>query len=201
MNKCVVLFVEGDTEIEFYKKVISDAREMLPHKRLEVHIECCNVRGVGGFKNIALRKFLKQVKPKYGDHCVFTIVLCSDTDVFDFSPKPPINWKETKKDFVKAGALEVIHIQARHSIEDWFLEDTEGVIAFLKLPKRTKVSGKNGYQKLQRLYKLANKVYYKGATSNGLIERLNIRKITESVKHELVPLYFALGVSVERMTD
>ena len=45
-----------------------------------------------GFKNIALRKFTKEIKPKYGDDWEFTIVLCSDTDVFDFAPKPPIKW-------------------------------------------------------------------------------------------------------------
>ena len=40
------------------------------------------------FKSITLRKFTKEIKPKYGDDCEFTIVLCSDTDVFDFAPKP-----------------------------------------------------------------------------------------------------------------
>lgn len=126
MNKCIVLFVEGDTEVEFYKKVVSDAKLLLPNKRFEVQIEYCNVKGVGGFKNIALRKFLKQIKPSYGKECAFTVVLCSDTDVFDFSLKPPIDWKETKKDFLRAGAMEVIQIRARHSIEDWFLKDVEG---------------------------------------------------------------------------
>lgn len=27
MNKCLILFVEGDTEIEFYRRVIADARQ------------------------------------------------------------------------------------------------------------------------------------------------------------------------------
>lgn len=27
MSKCLVLFVEGDTEAEFYKQVIADARK------------------------------------------------------------------------------------------------------------------------------------------------------------------------------
>ena len=29
MSKCLVLFVEGDTEIEFYKQVITNARKLL----------------------------------------------------------------------------------------------------------------------------------------------------------------------------
>ena len=64
----------------------------------------------------------------------------------------------------------------------------------MRLGKNTKVSGKNGYDKLQRLYKQANKVYYKGIQSNGMIERLNIEKIANAVKEQLNPLYKALGV-------
>ena len=189
MSKCLVLFVEGDTEVEFYKQVVANARKLHPAGRFDTNIEYRNVRGVGGFKSIALRKFTKEIKPKYGDDCEFTIVLCSDTDVFDFAPKPPIKW-----DLANSGAAKVIHVQAKRSIEDWFLYDIEGILGFLRLGKNTKVSGKNGYDKLQRLYKQANKVYYKGIQSNGMIERLNIEKIANAVKEQLNPLYKALGI-------
>lgn len=111
-----------------------------------------------------------------------------------FAPKPPIKWDEVKKDLANSGAAKVIHVQAKRSIEDWFLYDIEGILGFLRLGKNTKVSGKNGYDKLQRLYKQANKVYYKGIQSNGMIERLNIEKIANAVKEQLNPLYKALGV-------
>lgn len=52
----------------------------------------------------------------------------------------------------------------------------------------------HGYDKLQRLYKQANKVYYKGIQSNGMIGRLNIGKIADAVKDQINPLYKALGV-------
>lgn len=194
MSKCLVLFVEGDTEVEFYKQVVANTRKLHPAGRFDTNIEYRNVRGVGGFKSIALRKFTKEIKPKYGNDCEFTIVLCSDTDVFDFAPKPPIKWDEVKKDLANSGAAKVIHVQAKRSIEDWFLYDIEGILGFLRLGKNTKVSGKNGYDKLQRLYKQANKVYYKGIQSNGMIERLNIEKIANAVKEQLNPLYKALGV-------
>ena len=194
MSKCLVLFVEGDTEVEFYKQVVANARKLHPAGRFDTNIEYRNVRDVGGFKSITLRKFTKEIKPKYGDDCEFTIVLCSDTDVFDFAPKPPIKWDEVKKDLANNGAAKVIHVQAKRSIEDWFLYDIEGILGFLRLGKNTKVSGKNGYDKLQRLYKQANKVYYKGIQSNGMIERLNIEKIANAVKEQLNPLYKAFGV-------
>ena len=122
------------------------------------------------------------------------IVLCSDTDVFDFSQKPPIRWDEIKKELLDNGALKIIHVQAKRSIEDWFLYDVEGILRFLRLSKTTKVSGKSGYDKLQCLYKQAQKVYFKGIQSNGMIGRLDIEKIANAVKDQLNPLYEALGV-------
>lgn len=103
MNKCLVLFVEGDTEVEFYKRVLLNARQKRPQKRFDISIECKNVKGVGGFKNIALRKFIKEIKPKYGEECEFSIALCRDTDVFELSPKPPVDWVEVESTFKEYG--------------------------------------------------------------------------------------------------
>ena len=61
MSKCLVLFVEGDTEVEFYRRVISKARQKRRNGRFDINIECKNVKGVGGFKNIALCKFIQDV--------------------------------------------------------------------------------------------------------------------------------------------
>lgn len=194
MSKCLVLFVEGDTEVEFYKQVIANARKLHPTGKFDTYIEYRSVGGVGGFKNIALRKFIKQVKTKYDNDCEFTVVLCSDTDVFEFASKPPIKWNKIKKEFEANGAKKVIHVQAKKSIEDWFLHDLEGVLKFLRLAKNTKVSGKDGYDKLQCLYKQANKMYIKGNKSNGLIAHLDIDKIADEVKDQLNPLYKVLGV-------
>ena len=195
MSKWLVLYLEGENEIEFYKQIIAHARKLHPKGRFNTSIEFKNVKGVGGFKNNALRKFIKEIKPKYDKDCKFTIVLCNDTDVFEFASKPPIKWNEVKKELEANGANKIIHVQAKRSIEDWFLYDLEGILSFLRLSKNTKVSGKNGYYKLQNLYKQANKVYYKGIQSNGMIERLDIDKIANAVKDQLGPLYKALGVN------
>lgn len=197
MDKCLVLFVEGDTEVEFYKQVISHARQMHPEGRFDTNIEYRNVGGVGGFKNIALRKFTKEIIPKYGLDCKYTIVLCSDTDVFEFASKPPVKWNEVKKELEKKGAKNIIHIQAKRSIEDWFLYDIDGIRSFLRLGKNVKISGTSGYDKLKKMYKQANKIYYKGRNSNGMIARLNINKIIDNVKEQLIPLYKVLGIKIE----
>lgn len=194
MSKCLVLFVEGDTEVEFYKRVIANARQKRTDGRFDINIECKNVKGVGGFKNIALRKFIKEIKPRYGDECEFSVALCRDTDIFELSPKPPIKWSEVESAFYANGVQNVIHIRAKHSIEDWFLLDADGIISFLGLPKKTKVSGGNGCDKLKKLFKKANKMYYKGMKSNDMVERLDIDKIVQNVYSELDPLYRELGI-------
>ncbi len=194
MSKCFVLFVEGDTEVEFYKRVISNARQKRVDGRFDTNIECKNVKGIGGFKNIALRKFIKEIKPKYEEECEYTIALCRDTDVFELSAKPPIKWNEVELAFNENGVKNVIHIEAKHSIEDWFLLDVSGIISFLRLPKKTKISGGNGYDKLKKLFKQANKMYYKGMKSNGMVKRLDIDKIVQNLQTELKSLYRELGI-------
>lgn len=194
MNKCLVLFVEGDTEVEFYKHVISNARQKRANGTFDINIEYKNVRGVGGFKNIALRKFIKEIKPKYGDKCEFSVALCRDVDVFELSPRPPIKFDEVELDFNENGVQKVIHIEAKDSIEDWFLLDINGILSFLRLSKKTKAFGKNGYDKLKKLFKQANKMYYKGMKSNGMIEHLNIDKIVQNIYTKLEPLYKELGI-------
>ena len=194
MSKCLILFVEGDTEVEFYKKVVENARKLHLANRFDTYIEYRNVKGIGGFKSNALRKFVKEIKPKYGAECTYTVLLCSDTDVFDFSPKPPVKWNEVERELCENGASSVIYVRAKHSIEDWFLYDAESIIGFLRLGKNAKITGKSGYDKLQNLYRQANKVYFKGIKSNGMIARLDIDKIVRTVGNQLKPLYDALGV-------
>lgn len=196
MNKCLVLFVEGETEVEFYKKLIAHLKQKLPSGKFKTHLEYKNVGGVGGFKNIALRKFQKEIKPKYNESCEFTIVLCSDTDVFEFSPKPPVDWEEIRIELIAQGASKVILLLARQSIEDWFLKDLDGILCYLRLSKKTKVSGSNGYRKLQRLYGIANKVYLKGGSSKGLVDRLDMDLISKAVSDQLCQLYEVFGINI-----
>ena len=140
MNKCLVFILEGDTEKEFYKYLVQYIKKKHQVTKFSTQIEYLDVKGVGCFKKIAGRKFEKDVKKKYGSDCEYTVVLCRDTDVFELSPKPPVKWKDVKKDFLEKGASRVIDVKAKHSIEDWFLYDLDGIAKFLKVepPKNLK---------------------------------------------------------------
>lgn len=41
------------------------------------------------------------------------VVLCYDTDVFEFGVHPPINRSKLEKDLIDKGASKVIHIKAK----------------------------------------------------------------------------------------
>lgn len=198
MTKCLVLFVEGETEVEFYRQVIVNAEKRCPNGTFDINIECRNINSAGAFKKIVLRKFIKEIRPKYGDECDFTAALCRDADVFEFSQKPPVRWDEVEKDLRSNHVADVIHVEAKHSIEDWFLYDAEGIKKFLRLSKKVSPTGQNGYEKLKYLYRRANKMYYKGMRSNGMVNHLDIDKITNAVKDQLEPLYKALGADINK---
>ena len=198
MNKCIAFILEGETELEFYKKLVAYVHDIHPNKKFDCDIMYKCLKGVGGFKNEALRYFIKELKTKYSSDTSFVIVFCSDTDVFEFQKNPPLDWKNVIQNFYDKGAGRVIHIEAKHCIEDWFLYDEEGIRNFLRLPKLTKIPKGDGYHSLQELHKKVSKVYYKGMRSNGLISKLDLSVIVSKtdVANSLEPLYKELGINI-----
>lgn len=192
MSKCLVLFIEGDTEIEFYKKLISVIRENHSAGQLDSKIIYKNVKGIGGYKKEVTRIFKKDILVKYKNY-TFVVALCRDTDVFEFAQKPKIKWNEVEKQLKADGAKRVIHVQAVKAIEDWFLYDLNGVCKYLNIPL-TQPSGKNGYEKLGYLFKKANKTYIKGRMTKGFVESLDMGKIVKCIWAELSPICKTLGV-------
>lgn len=194
MNRCLVLFVEGQTEVEFYKALIKYIRECHAGKKLEHKVIYRSIDGIGGYKKEVNRIFLKEILPKVEGYQI-TVALCYDTDVFGYVQKPKINWKEVEKLLKDGGAHKVLHIKAEKSIEDWFLLDKDGIRRFLKLNSDVDPQGPNGYEKLKYLFKRANKIYAKKSREvNGLVQALNIGLISKGVEKSLDLLYKELGV-------
>ena len=123
MAEVVAIFAEGSTEIEFYKAVVINARELMgtPFK---CEIEYADIKGIGNYKSNALRKF-SSLQKKYQDKKI-QVFLCIDHDVFELQKKPPIDKKKVKQAILDAGAQNVTFIEANQSIEDWFLHDLGG---------------------------------------------------------------------------
>ena len=177
-DKAIILFVEGDTEIEFYKALIACLRKK-NNDSFNSCIEYIDVRGVGNYKYNVLRKF-NEIKRKHPNN-EFYVFLCYDTDVFELAKKPPVNMVEVKNELIDNGAKKVELIRANKSIEDWFLLDFEGVLRYLRLPITTKKEQGKGQDVLKKLFRKANKVYVKGGKTEGFINHLNIEKIKSNI--------------------
>lgn len=193
MNKCLVLFVEGSTEVEFYKELIKKIRCSTESGRLDYKIIYRNVNGIGGFKKEVNRIFLKEILPKVSDYHI-TVALCYDTDVFGYVQKPKIKWTEVESMLLNDGASKVLHVKAINSIEDWFLYDIAGICSFLKLKQPITLNGTNGYDKLKNLFLKTNKIYTKGREVRGFVQFLNIDLICQNIVDQIKPLYKELAI-------
>ena len=65
-EKVVVIFIEGETEIEFYKRLVSIMRTHCGG-RLMCSVEIINASGIGQYKDKLLRIFEKRIKKKRGN--------------------------------------------------------------------------------------------------------------------------------------
>ncbi len=196
MSKIIAVLVEGDTEVEFYKALIEKLREC-QGTAFDCKFEVKNMRGVGNYKLDAGRK-LDVLRKKYPDDEIH-VFLCFDTDVFDFSKKPPIQVDAVKKSLLEKSAKKVTVIRAKRSIEDWFLYDMEGIARYLRLPTDTKRPKGSGQEALKALFKKKNRVYAKGLKTEGFIEHLDIVKIMKQVCCEIKPLCKCIGIDCSKV--
>lgn len=173
-NKIIVLLVEGHTEVEFYKKIVDNIKT-ISKKQLSCKFTFVDIHGIGNYTKDTLKNF-NRIKVKNPTNDIF-VYLCIDTDAFEFSKKPPINKENIKKQLENAGAKKVMYIEAKHSIEDWFLYDFQGVLKYLRLPSTTKKPSSKGQDALKSLFKKANKVYVKGSRVRGFVDNLDISLI------------------------
>lgn len=191
----VILFVEGETEKEFYDALISYYKSK--SKTKIIGCRTYNIKGIGRFESKVTSKLKFEIIPKH-PNVSLKVICCYDSDVFELAQKPPVNWSLVKKKVNELGITEFEEIVAVRMIEDWFLKDIEGICKYLKVPVPKKLEGKNGYEKMKVLFKKGAKpkIYQKGSNSHKFVPSLDLKTIGESVKKELKVLEVALGVSL-----
>ncbi|MGM9767261.1 MAG: hypothetical protein ACI3Z0_02200 [Candidatus Cryptobacteroides sp.] len=112
---------------------------------------------------------------KTGGYKVKTVCCSYDTDIFEVKQPQIVKWDAIEKSVKRMGIDEFIRIGVKSSIEDWILDDVQGVCNFLRLKQVTSsLNGMNGYQKLLDLFKRARKTYKKGYAAKGLIDTLDM---------------------------
>lgn len=189
----IVLFVEGETEKEFYSTLFKYYFAQTKPKISGYKI--INIKGISRFETKVPTK-LKHEILKSHQASQLKVFCCYDTDVFELAQKPPTNWKIVRAKASELGISKFYEIKAIRMIEDWFLLDLIGLCNFLKIKPLSKIEGKNGLEKIKRLFKKGSKpkIYQKGSYTHKFIANLDIAKIRASIRNDLSELEKALKV-------
>ena len=189
MNKRIIMVLEGETEVIFYRRMIDYIYSSCVKPPLvpRSSIEFILARGVGNISARAVQTFKLRFPPSQGRRNV--VFCCFDTDVFENGNMPGLWTERTRDRFLEAGAAEVFTIKACHMIEDWFFFDYRGILKYLGIdhaPARNpaQLPGANAAKRLNSLYKMSHKVYQKGYAADKLVDNLDMAKIYENVKSE-----------------
>lgn len=199
VKKCIILYVEGQTEVEFYNKVKEYMKTKLPKKKFEVdQFEVICTKSINQFKKKLLLKFEKEIMSKYNKKDEVIVGLCYDSDGYEFGFHPAIDRNKLEKELNEKGASKVIHLVAHKTIEDWIMLDEKGVLRYLGLPLNTAIKGKNGLEQLQLLFKKKNRPYLKGTKVEGLLDALDFNLICSKLCCELSLLCCEVGIKCSK---
>ena len=201
VEEMCVIFVEGDADeliinrlLDYYK-----AKGWSRPKGIRVF----NTHGTPIWRN--MRIGLVGIQQSMDIPVHYRAVCCEfDTDVYVKGIQIEPDWKEIgmllKKEF---DVGEFCCLRAETSIENWMLDDTEGVLNALGLPKNTKIKGTSGQNKMENLFLLKGGSYFrnKGAEKiKPLIDKLDIGKIRKARIKELEGFEKLLRVNIKQET-
>ncbi|RDC54341.1 hypothetical protein DU508_21710 [Pedobacter chinensis] len=192
-GKLIVIFVEGETEKEFYNALIQYYKAQSSNKLREFKV--INLGGINRFETKMALKLQNEILVKHNPKDV-EVVCCYDTDVFEFAKRPPVNWTKVKSRVADLGISELTQVMASRMIEDWFLADLPGICKFLKIKEVKKADGKDGNDKMIKLFKKGSKLYIKGTPTSKFIPSLNMETIRKHAASQLSPLEKLLHVSL-----
>ncbi len=190
-----VIFVEGDADEIIIDKLISYYRSNGFKKQIKI----INTHGFPDEKK--MRQGLTKIIMCSKNPVEFEAVVCEyDTDIFAKGIQQEPNWKKVEKNLKQNNNVtRFCRIQAKTSIEDWMLDDLEGLLKALDLPLNTKPKGQYGQDKVKALFRRKNIMYdrHKGREKiKQYLDKLDIAKIREARKKELKEFEGVLGISI-----
>lgn len=197
----VVVFVEGETDFQFFTKLLKyyEQNSSSSIRRYKI----VQMNGVSHFTSRVKGKLKGEIIPnaKKKGLKVVAVCCCYDTDVFEFSERPPVDWKSVKAIVTSLGINYFVEVKVDQMIEDWLLDDLEGLCKYLGLETNKSCSsdlpGKNGYEKMQNLFRRAHKVYLKGNAAKRALDNLDFAKIRSKRRMRLEALERILNVKIQ----
>jgi len=193
----VVIFVEGDTDMVFFTELLRYYRQqsLTPIVSCEVQ----NMKGVSKYNAKFALKLKNNIIPKAKakGFSVSTVCCSYDTDVFEYAEHPVVDWNGVRTTVAKLGVKQFVELKVEKSIEDWLLDDMEGLCAFLGIKNAPQLTAGSGFEKLSRLFRKANAVYDKGYAVGKFVSSLDMGIIRNKRKAALKELEEALSVKIE----
>ena len=194
-SKQIIIFVEGDTDEVFFKALLDyyKSSSLAPLTPCEV----INLKGVTRYTSKLLAKLRNEILPeaKRKNTSIQTICCTYDTDVFEVRNPLIVNWDSIRSKLKRMGVESFIRIGVSSSIEDWILDDIDGVCTYLKLKQIPQsLKGTNGNARLCDLYSRARRIYSKGYSAREMISSLNFTVIRDKRQPSLQELEKALGI-------
>lgn len=177
MPQVALIFVEGDTEVEFFKKLFLKYLGRLPRK---TH----NLRGNFNIYNKILDKTLNFIANR--GPVQVRIYCFIDRESRDHNPPLSISILRSRiKEIpgLKEVVLSADLILATQMIESWFFYDIDGIHKFLRTPrhernsKKYRPAEKFSADHLSQLFARYGKVYIKGKRCRNFVDHLNLEKI------------------------
>ena len=194
-----VIFVEGDADELIIRKLLDFYREHGLNCLDDLEIK--NTNGFPG-ENKMRAKLAQIQQTNTQTNLVFNTVFCEyDTDIFEKGLQKKPDWKKIENNLRRR--YDISHfsrIEAKTSIEDWMLDDLDGLLLALGLPKDTKPKGNSGQETVKSLFSKRNMVYdrNKGKLKvKPIIDKLDIGKIRNARKKELRDFERLLGVNID----
>ena len=194
----MVIFVEGDTDVVFSDRLVKYYRNVS-----KTAIHSCSIENMRGVSRYASSKFKGKLiadllpKAERKGRKIYGVCCSYDTDVFEDDEAPKVDWNKVKKTILKLGIEEFCTIEVQSSIEDWLLDDMDGLCAFLKQNDVQKTpKGANGYAKMMSLFKRSGKIYTKGTSIEDFIDQLDMSKIRSKRQLALTELERILNVTI-----
>lgn len=193
-----VIFVEGDADELIINRLLDyyNSKGWKRPKGIRVY----NTHGTPIWRNMKIGLVgiqQSQIRP-----VVFRAVCCEfDTDIYIKGVQIEPDWNEIQKAMMNEfGVREFCCLRAETSIENWILDDKEGLLKALGLPRNTKLKGDSAQKKMENLFLMKGSSYFRNKGKDKIrpiIDKLDIAKIREARKKELKQFEKLLGVSLD----
>lgn len=198
VEEMCVIFVEGDADELIINRLLDYYKTKGWNRPKGIRV--FNTHGTPIWRN--MRVGLVGIQQSQDVAVRFRAVCCEfDTDVYVKGIQIEPDWKDVEKKLKKEfGVLEFCCLRAETSIENWMLDDTEGILNALGLPKNMKLKGTSGQNKMENLFLQKGGSYFrnKGAEKiKPIIDKLDIAKIRGARKTELKEFEKLLRVVID----